>query len=253
MKYKYLAIIGIVVSVLLLSNVNAKIKHCEDEHGDDDEQNIHCATPTPSPTPSPELSPTPTPEVSPTSTPEEPTPTPTPVIESPTPSPTPEETITPTPTPEPEETTEPTPTPTQPPAQSSGGSSGGSINPGVGSPQPAEGYVNYSTSSSIYPSCTEYLHDYIKLGKKNDIGQVLRLQVFLNIFMSSNLTLTGIYDEPTYLAVHAFQLKYSQDILLPWVSHGLKDDHTSTGYVYKTTKYKINQLMCPAKAVKEEI
>ena len=31
---------------------------------------------------------------------------------------------------------------------------------------------------------------------------------------------------------------------MPWLPFGLANDHTATGYVYKTTKYKINLIQC---------
>ncbi|MBI2035958.1 MAG: hypothetical protein HYT12_04765, partial [Candidatus Liptonbacteria bacterium] len=84
----------------------------------------------------------------------------------------------------------PTPPPTPPPSTSgdsgSSGGQGGSINPGVGSPQPAYGAILGATSGQVLgesTACsTEYLRDYIKLGKKNDPEQVAKLQEFLNSY-----------------------------------------------------------------------
>lgn len=195
---------------------------------------VPTSTPTPTPTPTPEITP------SPTSTP------------TPSPEANPTPTVTPTP--------EPTPVVTITSGGGGGGSngnSGGSINPGVGSAQPAAGYVDYSHSGQVAgtstvgevlgastTTCSLYLRDYIKLGKNNDTEQVVKLQKFLNLYMNASLPLTGIYEKTTARAVNAFQVKYWQDVLLPWVPHGLKTDHTPTSYVYKTTKWKINMLVC---------
>ena len=95
-------------------------------------------------------------------------------------------------------------------------------------------------------SCGAYINSYIRFGKKNDAGDVIKLQKFLNERENSNLPVTGFYGEETLAAVHTLQKKYGLEILAPWVSHGLKDAKTSTGYVYKTTKRWINNVACPS-------
>ena len=47
----------------------------------------------------------------------------------------------------------------------------------------------------------------------------------------------------TTAAVKTFQLKYKDEILSPWASHGLGAD-VATGYVYKTTLRWINLMKC---------
>jgi len=86
---------------------------------------------------------------------------------------------------------------------------------------------------------------YIKYGRKNNADEVKKLQIFLNSNLGLNLAVNGTFGLETYKAVHAFQVKYWDQVLKPWVPHGLKTEKTSTGYVYKTTKRMINILNCP--------
>ena len=66
-----------------------------------------------------------------------------------------------------------------------------------------------------------------------------KLQAFLQIFEGfAELEVSGVFDQPTFDAVNAFQVKYQSDVLTPW---GVE---SSTGYVYITTKKKINELYC---------
>ncbi|MCF7835873.1 MAG: DUF5011 domain-containing protein, partial [Candidatus Marinimicrobia bacterium] len=84
-----------------------------------------------------------------------------------------------------------------------------------------------------------YLLEYIKFGEQNNPEEVLKLKYFLENFDNAkNLPNTGFYDQKTFDAVKEFQKKYNPDVLEVW---GL--DH-STGYVYITTKKKINELYC---------
>lgn len=81
-----------------------------------------------------------------------------------------------------------------------------------------------------------YLSEYIKLGKNNFPIEVEKLEQFLNEFEKENLPVNGIYEQVDYEAVKKFQLKYKEDILNPW------NYDEATGYVYITTKKKINEL-----------
>lgn len=127
-----------------------------------------------------------------------------------------------------------------------GGFAGGFIAPpggngGAGSGNTAGLVLGASTD---IPSCANpLLNDYIHYGRSNKIEQVKKLQQFLNDTEGANLEITGIYDEPTMNAVMAFQLKYWQEILMPWKPFGL-GEHEATGYVYKTTLRMINNLSC---------
>jgi peptidoglycan hydrolase-like protein with peptidoglycan-binding domain len=94
----------------------------------------------------------------------------------------------------------------------------------------------------IQNQCGPYLLKYIKLGAKNDSSEVRKLQTFLNNYEGEELTVDGKYKKTDYDAVKRFQVKYSKDVLTPW---GLIKP---TGYVYKTTITKINQIICPGES-----
>lgn len=98
--------------------------------------------------------------------------------------------------------------------------------------------VSISTSS-----CSPYLTNYLKFGKKNDTAEVLKLQTFLQNYGAPSLALSSVYDVQTRTAVLQFQTTYAADILGPW------NTSTPTGYVFKTTLKKINQLYCTQKPV----
>lgn len=83
-----------------------------------------------------------------------------------------------------------------------------------------------------------YLSGYIKLGRKNDSGEVEKLEQFLNEYEGENLTVNGIYEQADFDAVLRFQKKYTDSILAPW------GGNKATGYVYITTRKKINELRC---------
>ena len=87
-------------------------------------------------------------------------------------------------------------------------------------------------------SCEPYLSEYIHTQKVNDTKEVIKLQLFLNTWMDTNLAVTGIYDEETILAVESFQMMYAGDVLAPWDIDG------PTGNVYITTIAKINGILC---------
>ena len=80
--------------------------------------------------------------------------------------------------------------------------------------------------------------EYIKLGADNNSVEVEKLERFLNEFEGENLLVNGIYEQIDFDAVSRFQEKYLTVILSPW-SH-----NKATGYVYITTKKKINELYC---------
>lgn len=94
--------------------------------------------------------------------------------------------------------------------------------------------------------CDEYLHSYIKVGQKNNAGDVVRLQTFLNQYLGVKLLPTGIYDNATYDALRKFQVQTSGDVLIPWKATPGGINEKGTGYVYKTTKRMINMIKCPA-------
>lgn len=87
-------------------------------------------------------------------------------------------------------------------------------------------------------SCDAYLTEFIREGQENNPDQVRRLQYVLKNFEGHNIEVNGVYDKATLAAVHSFQTKYADDILTPW---GISN---STGYVYLTTRKKINEIFC---------
>jgi cellobiose-specific phosphotransferase system component IIB len=87
--------------------------------------------------------------------------------------------------------------------------------------------------------CDAYLTDYIKFGRKNDVENVKKLQRFLKQYEGfTDIVIDGFYGKTSFAAVETFQKKYLADVLNPW---GISD---STGYVFKTTTKKINELYC---------
>lgn len=94
-------------------------------------------------------------------------------------------------------------------------------------------------------SCGEYITSYVKLGQKNNAANVTNLQAFLNSFMHTSITIDGKYGPQTFAAVEQFQQKESDQVLLPWKNIS-NPNLVPTGYVYKTTKREINNIVCPA-------
>ena len=126
-----------------------------------------------------------------------------------------------------------------------GGGGGGTITSGPLS----IGFVNTNPGGLVLGAateemCGEYISSYMRMGRKNDPEQVKKLQIFLNKEMGSNLPVTGFFGGLTKAAVEQFQLKYSSEVLKPWVPHGLPSEKVPTGYVYKTTKRWINLIEC---------
>ena len=99
--------------------------------------------------------------------------------------------------------------------------------------------------ASTDDSC-KILTTYIKIGQNNNVDDVKFLQSFLNTELGINLPVTGFYGALTLKAVNDFQLKYSDDVLKPWIDLGLhSSEEIATGYVYKTTQHTINTMVCP--------
>ena len=85
----------------------------------------------------------------------------------------------------------------------------------------------------------EYLKEYMRLGSNNNPTEVTKLQLFLkNYDNADNLQVTGFFDITTDKAVRSFQDKYKKDVLDTW------NLPSNTGYVYYTTKKKINEIYC---------
>ncbi len=89
-------------------------------------------------------------------------------------------------------------------------------------------------------SCGIYLNEYIIKGStKNNPAEIMKLQTFLNNYMNTGLTVSGVYDAATIAALNAFQLKEWLLVLRPW---GIT---APTGNTYLTTQLRINNIMCP--------
>lgn len=142
------------------------------------------------------------------------------------------------------------------PSGNNGGSNGGGGGGGVGQGNCAFGSTNCNSSDSgsnapqgqvlgAGTTCGPYISSYMRYGKKNNPDDVKKLQEFLNKeFPGANIPVTGFFGPITRSYVMKFQLKYSDEILKPWNGNGKPEDHNPTGYVYKTTLRKINNLMC---------
>jgi hypothetical protein len=92
--------------------------------------------------------------------------------------------------------------------------------------------------------CGLWLEDYMQKATENDTYQVLKLQVFLNL-QGFATPLTGIFGTTTEANVKLFQTKYFDEIIKPWFERGIVPHNRPTGFVYKTTRWKINDIMCP--------
>jgi len=86
--------------------------------------------------------------------------------------------------------------------------------------------------------CRPLLWQYLRKGGVNDPGQVQALRRFLNTNEGETLPILGVFDDELEQAVMRFQTTYQEGVLLPW---GINEP---TGYVYYTTRKKINELYC---------
>ncbi|TSC86579.1 MAG: PE-PGRS family protein [Parcubacteria group bacterium Gr01-1014_8] len=123
---------------------------------------------------------------------------------------------------------------------SGGGGGGGGGGEAATTTAPTPEILGASTPAQEL-SCDSYLTAFIRFGGKNDADQVMRLQKVLKDYEKADVNENGTYDAATLKAVHAFQTKYADEILTPW---GIK---SSTGYVYLTTRKKVNEIRCENK------
>ena len=116
---------------------------------------------------------------------------------------------------------------------SSSGSSSGSSGSSVFTPASSSG----TPATALFNTCP-LITTYMRLGIQNDPVEVSKLQAFLHNVEGYDTAVTGTFDQKTDAAVKAFQAKYLLDVMGPW--------HASdpTGYVYITTKKKINEIAC---------
>ena len=98
-----------------------------------------------------------------------------------------------------------------------------------------------------------FLIDYMQIGWENDPIEVAKLQLFLNIFKDTfggtDNPITREFDATTDRNVKAFQSHYRSEILDPWYLRGIVPHYEPTGFVYKTTLWKINSIICPDYAI----
>jgi len=91
------------------------------------------------------------------------------------------------------------------------------------------------------------------MGDSNDTIEVMKLQIFLNIFKDmfggTENPVTGTFGTITDTNVKAFQQQFQTEILDPWYNQGIVPHNRPTGFVYKTTLWKINSIVCPDSAV----
>ena len=97
-------------------------------------------------------------------------------------------------------------------------------------------------------TCSPLLNSYLHKDWKNDPTEVSKLQDFLNTELGLTLPVNGIFDGTTEEAVKAFQKKYWELVLKPWIglpASGISGEDTPTGFVYQTTRWEINNIFCP--------
>lgn len=94
-------------------------------------------------------------------------------------------------------------------------------------------------------ACAPYLTTFMRMGMKNDVTEVKKLQTFLNEFNNAGLPVTGFFGTLTDKAVRDLQAKYASEILTPWDKAGITTNLQPTGYVYKMTQWFVNSKKCP--------
>lgn len=93
-----------------------------------------------------------------------------------------------------------------------------------------------------------FITEYMQMGAENNRWEVMKLQLFLNMFVAPN-PVTGFFGSITDANVKTLQEKYHDEIIAPWFERGIVPHHEPTGFVYKTTLWKINSIICPDYAV----
>ncbi len=101
-------------------------------------------------------------------------------------------------------------------------------------------YVSICADSENF--CPAHITSYMRKGANNDPVEVSKLQSFLvDQEGFTSVQVNGVFDTATDAAVRAFQEKHSGIVLGPWAVQ------KGTGYVYRTTTKRINDLYCAAK------
>lgn len=91
----------------------------------------------------------------------------------------------------------------------------------------------------------EFLNDHMQMGAANDRFEVMKLQMFMKMIMGYDQPVTGFFGTITDENVKRFQEEYRHDILDPWYVQDIVPNTEPTGFVYKLTKWKINDIVCP--------
>jgi hypothetical protein len=104
----------------------------------------------------------------------------------------------------------------------------------------------FTGDSSTGGSCGMYLNSYMRIGANNNPDEVMKLQAFLNE-QGYSIPVNGVFGASTEAAVKAFQKAHAAEILAPW---GITDP---TGYVYKMTRYVMNNMVCSGSEAKPVI
>lgn len=131
--------------------------------------------------------------------------------------------------------------------RSSGGSSSGNIPNarfGFATPAPTPQVLGATTINTC-----PFILSQMQLGAENEELEVMKLQAFLNIFKSVfggvENPITGTFGSVTDANVKSFQEHFRSEILDPWYNLGIVPHNRPTGFVYKTTMWKINSMLCP--------
>ncbi len=114
---------------------------------------------------------------------------------------------------------------------------------GIGTEKEEKKENTKTTIINTTKKCTGVLSNFIAYGVVNNSSEVKILEKFLNDYEGENLIIDGKYGKEDFEAVKRFQLKYNKDILANdtiWKDINQKP----TGYVYKTTRKKINEIYC---------
>ncbi|MDQ5927635.1 MAG: hypothetical protein QG633_73 [Patescibacteria group bacterium] len=90
-----------------------------------------------------------------------------------------------------------------------------------------------------------FLRDYQHINTKNDPAEVNKAKAFFNAYLGMSLPLDGTFDMPMFNAVVQFQNMFKPDVLDTWTEEFPSLNDNATGYLYQTTKWKINSIICP--------
>jgi fibro-slime domain-containing protein len=89
-------------------------------------------------------------------------------------------------------------------------------------------------------ACEWSIDTYMRNGYKNDTAQVKVMQMLMNKYVGSTLTIDGMFGNMTEAAVKAFQTKYADEIL-----KGAWGITSPTGIFFRSTLAKAKNLECP--------